>query len=220
MSRSRPGGAYVDEPPASVRLILCVLPRRLRSNPLTPLLNGYEVAGAATATEILRLARKRAYDGYVVHSPLGWLDAAEACRRIRGFDPHTPLIVYTTERSAAERRDVIAAGAHAYVARSDDAHNLPGTAGQLIMLAELRSLDAMAAGGEFIRKKLVSRLGKLLHGAHGERLINAKSQERMKLEARRLFAEAGGSRANFERAWPSLYAGALRQVEPAGVSAL
>jgi DNA-binding NarL/FixJ family response regulator len=146
-----------------------------------PLLNGYEVAGAATATEILRLARKQAYDGYVVHSPLGWLDAAEACRRIRGFDPHTPLIVYTTERSAAERRDVIAAGAHAYVARSDDAHNLPGTAGQLIMLAELRSLDAMAAGGEFIRKKLVSRLGKLRHGAHGERLINAKSQERMKL---------------------------------------
>lgn len=219
MSRSRPDGAYRVEPAASARLILCVLPRRLRANPLTPLLNGYEVAGAATATDILRLTRNRAYDGYVVHSPLGWLDAAEACRRIRGFDPHTPLIVYTTEHSAAERRDVIAAGAHAYVARSDDAHNLPGTAGQLIMLAELRSLDAMAAGGEFIRKKLVSRLGKLRHGANGERLINAKSQERMKLEARRLFAEAGGSRANFERAWPSLYAGALRQIEPAGIAA-
>ena len=139
-------------------MILCVLPRRLPCNPLMPLLNGYEVAGAATATEILRLARKRAYDGYVIHSPLGWLDAAEACRHIRGFDPNTPLIVYTTARSAAEKRDVIAAGAQAYVAHSDDVHNLPGTAGQLIMLAELRSLDAMAAGGAFIREKLVGRL--------------------------------------------------------------
>jgi DNA-binding NarL/FixJ family response regulator len=196
----------------SARLILCVLPRRLPCNPLMPLLNGYEVAGAATATEILRLARKRAYDGYVVHSPLGWLDAAEACRHIRGFDPNTPLIVYTTARSAAERRDVIAAGAQAYVAHSDDVHNLPGTAGQLIMLAELRSLDAMAAGGAFIREKLVGRLGNLPHGASGERLINAKSQKRMKVEAQRLFEEAGGSRANYERVWPSLYDRALRQV--------
>jgi DNA-binding NarL/FixJ family response regulator len=219
MPNVRQGGSHAREPGASARLILCVLPRRLSTNPLTRLLNGYEVAGAATATEILRLARKRAYDGYVVHSPLGWLDAAEACRRIRGFDPNTPLIVYTTARSAAERRDVMAAGAQAYVAQSDDAHNLPGTAGQLIMLAELRSLDAMAAGGEFIRQKLVGRLGKLRHGINGERLIKTKSQERMKLEAQRFFAEAGGSRANFERAWPSLYDGALRQVVSASSDA-
>jgi DNA-binding NarL/FixJ family response regulator len=181
-----------------------------------PLLNGYEVAGAATATQILRLARQRAYDGYVVHSPLGWIDAAEACRTIRCMDPHTPLIVYTTQRSTAERQDVIAAGAHAYVARSDDAHNLTGTAGQLIMLAELRSLDAMLSGGQVIRNKLISRLRKLRNRPNGERTMHAHSQGRLKLEAGKLFAEAGGSRANFERLWPSIYESALRQLGESG----
>src|SRR4051812_33471363 len=126
MPKARQARVHHGEPGVSTRLILCVLPRRLPFNPLMPLLNGYEVAAAATATGMLRLAHKRAYDGYVVHSPLGWLDTAEACRHIREFDPNTPLIVYTTERSAAEKRDVMAAGAQAYVAQSDDAHNLPG----------------------------------------------------------------------------------------------
>jgi DNA-binding NarL/FixJ family response regulator len=159
------------------------------------------------------LARKQAYDGYIVHSPLGWIEAAEACRRIRVFDPHAPLIVYAAERSAAERHDVIAAGAHAYVARSDDVHNLPGTAGQLIMIAELRSMDAMSARGHAMRQKLAARLGKLRQGVNGKPLINSKSEERLKLEARRLFADAGGTRANFERLWPSMYDNALRQLE-------
>ncbi|MGZ5232365.1 MAG: response regulator [Burkholderiales bacterium] len=210
---AKQSGAQTCEHFARTKLILCVLPRRLLANPLTPLLRGYQVAGAATATEILRLARKQAYDGYIVHSPLGWLEAAEACRRIRVFDPQTPLIVYAAERSAAERHDVIAAGAHAYVARSDDVHNLPGTAGQLIMIAELRSMDAMSARGHAMRQKLVARLGKLRQGVNGTPLINSKSEERLKLEARRLFADAGGTRANFERLWPSMYDNALRQLE-------
>ncbi|MEA3156992.1 MAG: Response regulator receiver domain [Betaproteobacteria bacterium] len=210
--RAKQSGARTRERLSRTKLILCVLPRRLRVNPLTPLLSAYQVAGAATATEILRLARKQAYDGYIVHSPLGWLEAAEACRRIRVFDAHTPLIVYAAERSVSERKDVIAAGAHAYVARSDDVHNLPGTAGQLIMLAELRSMDAMSARGHAMLQKLVARLGQLRQGTNAESTINSKSEERLKLEAHRLFADAGGSRANFERLWPSIYANALRHV--------
>jgi DNA-binding NarL/FixJ family response regulator len=215
--RAKQSRARARDRLARTKLILCVLPRRLRVNPLTPLLRGYQVAGAVTATEILRLARKEAYDGYIVHSPLGWLEAAEACRRIRVFDPHTPLIVYAAERSSAERQDVIAAGAHAYVARSDDVHNLTGTAGQLIMLAELRSMDVMSSRGHMMRQKLVDRLGKLRQGTNGEHLINSTSEERLKLETRRLFAQAGGTRANFERLWPAIYDGALRQVgQPVG----
>jgi CheY-like chemotaxis protein len=194
---------------AREKFILCVLPRRLRRNPLTTLLNGYEVAAAATAGAIARLVRARAYDGYVVHSPLDWLDTVDACRRIRGFDPNAPLIVFANERSALEKQDVLAAGAQAYVARSDDVHNLPGTAGQLIMLAELRSLDALSAAGGAMRQKLVARLAKACEGANGERAINVRWQLRLKRDAGRVFAEAGGTRANFERLWPTLYANAL-----------
>ncbi|MGZ5092894.1 MAG: hypothetical protein ACXWIP_17055, partial [Burkholderiales bacterium] len=61
--------------------------------------------------------------------------------------------------------------------------------------------------------KLVARLGELRQGVNGTPLINSKSEERLKLEARRLFADAGGTRANFERLWPSMYDNALRQLE-------
>ena len=146
--------------------ILCVLPRRLTGNPLRHLLQGYELAAAETWTAALRLARHNAYDLYVVYAPLGWAEPAEICRRIREFDAHTPVILYSAQPSAAERREALAQRAiQAYVARSDDAHNLAGTAGQLIMLAELRSMEAMRLGVEAMQAHIARRLARAVAGA-------------------------------------------------------
>lgn len=212
-SRARKGSPGSRERRASPRLVLCILPRKLRANPLRPLLPGYEVSVADTSTQTLRLARRHTYDLYIVYSPLGWIDAADMCRKIRAFDAHTPLIVYCTQPNAIERREVIAAGAQAYVARSDDARDVPGAAGQLIMLAELRSMEAMTSGGKAIQMKLARRLAKLDYSASQKPSAQrAEAHERLKAHARKLFAQAGGSRANFERLWPSIYEGALRQL--------
>jgi CheY-like chemotaxis protein len=191
--------------------VLCLLPRGSRLNPVAPLLRGYELGTADTTAQVLRLARRRAYDLYVVVSPLGWISCAEACRRIRRFDAHTPLIVYVTDTSTtAERRDVLAAGAQAYIARADYAQNLAGTAGQLIMLTELRSMEAFSSAAPVIRKALVNRLARV-RPALIERgaTMSASAVSQLKEEARRLFADAGGSRANFERLWPGMYAEAM-----------
>jgi CheY-like chemotaxis protein len=168
---------------------------------------------AETTAQVLRLARRQAYDLYVVVSPLGWLSCAEACRRIRRFDRHTPLIVYVTDVSSnAERREVLAAGAQAYMARGDYAQNFAGTAGQLIMLAELRSMDALSAAAPAIREVLVNRLSRMRpQNADSEATLRRSAENQVKEEARRLFADAGGSRANFERLWPAIYEDALRE---------
>jgi hypothetical protein len=195
------------EHPASRKRALCVLPRRLRVNPLRALLGSYELSVAETRTGTLRILRREPQDLVVIYSPLGWSDAAELCLRLQELDPHTPQIVYSTMPSPLERTEVAAAGA-AYVRRSDDIHNLAATAGQLVMLAELRSIDALAAGSRLLEDDLVRRLGRLRQsqGALPQRT------NRLKTQARRLFADAGGSRANFERVWPSLYEAALKRV--------
>ena len=212
-SRTRLGAAPLCERRAAPKLILCVVPRKMPSNPLTVLLKGYELTAANNWTRALRLARQVAYDLYVVYAPLGWADAAEACRKLRAFDARTPLIVYSTRSSAAERREVRSAGAQAYVGRADDAHNLAGTAGQLIMLAELRSMEAMTAGARAMQENIVRRLAKLREARLGEPIaLPMRAHERLKLHARRMFALAGGSRANFERMWPSIYEDAVRRL--------
>lgn len=187
--------------------VLCVLPRRLAANPLKSLLQDYELAAVATWAAALRQARHTAYDLYVVYAPLGWVDAAEICRRIRDFDEHTPIILYSSQPSAAERREALAQRSlHAYVARSDDSHNLAGTAGQLIMLAELRSIEAVGAGVEAIVAHIAGRLAARQHsGANRAQQPGPRSIARLKVEACRIFGAAGGSRANFERLWPSIY---------------
>src|ERR1700761_6269648 len=97
--RDRPWTAPGSAP---ARQVLALVPRRLRLNPLAGLLRGYLVAAAETAAQVLRLAREHAFDLYVVLTPLHWIGGAEACRRIRKFDPHTPIVVYSLEPYASE----------------------------------------------------------------------------------------------------------------------
>lgn len=212
-SRTRLGATSSRERRAAPKLILCLIPRKLPANPLKDLLSGCKLAAADNWTRALRRARRVAYDLYVVYAPLGWADTAEACRKLRAVDAHTPLIVYSTQSTSAERREVRAAGAQAYVGRSDDAHNLAGTAGQLIMLAELRSMEAMTAGARAMQENIVRCLAKLREERSGKAIaLPTRAHEQLKLHIRGMFALAGGSRANFERMWPSIYEDALKRL--------
>jgi len=193
--------------------VLCLLPRSSRINPLSGLLRAYELCVADSPGQLLKLSQERTFDLYVLASPLGWVDAAELCRRIRRFDPHTPVICYAMHADAQERRKVLGAGAQAYVPRAEGSHVLSGTAAQLVMLTELRSDEALSAGGPGIRRELARQLARsrALRNPAGA-MLRPRSQAKLKAEARRLFADAGGSRANFERAWPALYRELLDEI--------
>jgi hypothetical protein len=100
------------------------------------------------------------------------------------------------------------------VARSDDAHNLAGTAGQLIMISELRSQEAMSSGVQTMQDHIARRLVKLDSRLGEGDELQPRTQARLKIEACRIFAAAGGTRANFERLWPSILEGAIKRAPP------
>ena len=214
--RTGTGAAWQGSSPA--RSVLCVLPKRLPANPLKPLLQGYDLAAAECWTAVRGLARHKAYDLYVIHSPLEWADPMQICGRIQAFDTHTPVILYSVCPSAGERRETLGGGCiQAYVARSDDVNNLPGTAGQLIIISELRSHEAMRTGVQTMQDHIARRLGRLDRGSGAsDEARRVHAQARLKSEACRMFTAAGGSRANFERAWPSIFEGAMKRAGRAG----
>ena len=210
----RTAGGSASRRSSPSRAILCFLPPNLTSNPLKTLLSGYVLGAAESWTSALRLARRKPFDLYLLHVPLLWADSSGLCRNIRARDPHTPIIVYSVQPTAAERRDVLATGCiQAYLPRSDDVHNLAATAGQLIMLAELRSVDAMNSRSETMQDRITGRLAKLESSAGAAALaVPKRLLARLKIEACRIFADAGGTPANFERLWPSIYERALQRV--------
>lgn len=209
---ARPASAWVPERTPSPKTILCVVPRKLRANPLKQLLKGCELTLADSRTAMLRCARHEAHDLYVVYAPLSWGEAAEVCARLRAIDPTTPLIVYSIQRSTAERREALAAGAQAYVTPSDDTHQLAGTAAQLIMLAELRSVEALAAAAKAMQDNLVSGLERLPRNTQDADSTVKRVHDRLKRQTRRIFSSVGGTRANFERVWLSIYDAALKRL--------
>jgi CheY-like chemotaxis protein len=214
------GAARSVAPEGNRKSVLCLLPRSSRINPLGGLLRAYELCVGDSLGQLLKLSRERTFDLYVLATPLGWIGAAQLCRRIRRFDPHTPIVCYAMHADAHERREVLGAGAQAYVPRAEGSHVLSGTAAQLVMLTELRSDEALSARGHTIREELARQLAhsRALRNPTGA-MLRPRSQAKLKAEARRLFAAAGASRANFERAWPALYREVLDEITaPAGGS--
>jgi len=205
------GTRAVQRRSTSGRCVIWLIPRRRSIDAFKKLLPGYELAAASSLTALRKLSRSIACDAFIVHSPLGWAEAEIVCRSIRSHDAHTPIIVYGMQPHPAERREIMAAGAQAYVARSDDPHNLQGRAAQLIMLSELRSMDALEAHAGAMQECITGRVTKLARKMKADPAAAAGAvQTRLKMQAARLFTAAGGTRANFERLWPSIYQRALR----------
>jgi DNA-binding NarL/FixJ family response regulator len=159
------------------------------------------------------LARTQAFHVYIVQTPLACGSAAEACRGLRRLDANAPLLLYSARPSDQERAEALRLGANAYLAWLDDPYNLGGMAAQLAMLSELQSAAAAHRAGPAIQDRLVRQLLKI--GSSSDRdpsVLLEEAQERLKRHASRTFALAGGTRAHFERVWPSLYAGALERL--------
>jgi DNA-binding response OmpR family regulator len=55
----------------------------------------------------------------MLDSQLSDLDGFELCRRMRDFDPRTPILFFSSAASAADKKRGISAGANAYVIKPD-----------------------------------------------------------------------------------------------------
>jgi DNA-binding response OmpR family regulator len=101
--------------------VLCVDDHYDTSEMLELLLSkeDYEVDTAATMEEACRLAESKKYDLYVLDRRLPDATGLELCGRLNELSPGVPCIFYTGDTYEVHRREAIAAGAAAYVAKPD-----------------------------------------------------------------------------------------------------
>jgi CheY-like chemotaxis protein len=79
----------------------------------------YEVETAGTMERACRLAEQKSFDLYVLDRRLPDATGLELCERLQQLTPNVPCIFYSGDAYELHRREAIAAGAAAYVAKPD-----------------------------------------------------------------------------------------------------
>lgn len=101
--------------------VLCVDDDEDSREMLTTLLKFWriETKAVGTAAEALSLIQAERFDLYLLDVWLPDLDGFELCRRMRDFDPHTPILFYSGAAFDVDKKRGIDAGANAYVIKPD-----------------------------------------------------------------------------------------------------
>ena len=94
-----------------------------------------EVKAVATGAQALSLMQAERFDLYLLDAWLPDLDGFELCRRMRIFDPHTPILFFSGAAYDADKKRGIEAGANGYVTKPD-VDGLVGSVTQLVLLAK------------------------------------------------------------------------------------
>lgn len=104
-----------------LRRVLCVDDDEDSREMLSTLLNLdlIEAKAVGTAAEALSSIQAERFDLYLLDSFLPDLDGFELCRRMRAFDPHTPILFFSGAAYDADKKRGIDAGADAYVIKPD-----------------------------------------------------------------------------------------------------
>ena len=122
--------------------VLCVDDHRDTSEMLQMLLSeeNYVVHTAATMEEACRMATETEYDLFVLDKRLPDGTGVELCEKLMTITPAVPCIFYTGDAYEIHRREAMAAGAAAYVAK-------PNIEGLISAVHELLSNSECATTG-------------------------------------------------------------------------
>lgn len=95
---------------------------------------GYEVESVQTAAECLKLAAADRFDLYILNDTYIDADSMELCRRLREFDPSTPVLLFSLESSGPRPRqqEAVRTGVKVYKSRTSDFVSLVQTIDRLL----------------------------------------------------------------------------------------
>lgn len=104
------------------RRILCVeshADTRLMLTTVLGLLD-YQIVSAQTVADGLSLAHGQRFDLYLLGDRYQDGTNIDLCRKLRVFDPNTPIVIYSTGIRTSEHNQAMMAGAQEYVSKPGD----------------------------------------------------------------------------------------------------
>jgi DNA-binding response OmpR family regulator len=176
-------------------------------------LEEYNLTCVRSFVEGLRQARLRYFDLYILDNGLPGGTGVELCRRIRAFDPHTPVLFYSAAAYLCDMQAAFSAGAQAYLVKPIRFDELTRAVARLTSVTPEMAFEARRAEIAAIVEELVLR-----QTATAERVEKAKvkylraEEKALRLKAEMAFLAAGGTRGDFAREWPSVLIREVRSV--------
>jgi DNA-binding response OmpR family regulator len=178
----------------------------------------YNLVTARDFNEGLRLARQRYFDLYILDNWLPGGSGVELCRRIREFDPHTPILFYSAAAYAKDIQEGLRAGAQVYLVKPVRFDDMTRAVARLTSITPETTFEARRAEIAAIREEL-----SIQRAASAERVEMAKEnylhaeegylraeEKMMRLKAEKAFLDAGGTRGEFARRWSSVFTEEVR----------
>jgi DNA-binding response OmpR family regulator len=153
----------------------------------------------------LRLARQGYFDLYILDNWLPDGSGIGLCRAIREFDPYTPILFYSAAVYERDIQEALRSGAQAYLVKPVKPGDLEQAVAKLTSPAGGRESEACRAEIAVIREELA-----IAHTENFKQIESARERRRraeeklMRLKAEKAFLDAGGTRGEFARRWPSV----------------
>ena len=98
---------------------------------------GYKITTAETSAEAVQVAKKQAFDLFMldVRLPDGW--GADLALRLRKIQPQTPIFYYTASALPEERLETMAKCGEAYLIKPDSFEDIEATIKNLILARKI-----------------------------------------------------------------------------------
>jgi DNA-binding response OmpR family regulator len=169
-------------------------------------LQEYKLTFARDFDDGLRLARRRYFDIYILDN---WLPSGSGiglCRLIREFDPHTPILFYSAAAYQRDIEEAMRSGAQACLVKPVNLDDLEQAVAKLTSPVGGRDSEAWRAEIAAVREELAVRYMEDVGRMESAKEKRLRAEEKlMRLKAEKAFLDAGGTRGEFARRWPSVF---------------
>jgi len=122
---------YVEDDQDTRDLVTCVLT-----------MNNYRIVAAEDCDEALMLARSSQFDLYLIDNWMAGCSGIDLCKKLREFDPLTPILFYSGAAYESDKQQAFSAGAQAYLVKPVDNDELIERVTRLISEAKRGTMTA------------------------------------------------------------------------------
>lgn len=116
---------YVEDDEDTRELVTCVLA-----------MNDYKVVTAENCDDALMLAQSSQFDLFLIDNWMSGCSGIELCKKLREFNPRTPILFYSGAAYEHDKQQAFAAGAQVYLVKPVDNNELIEQVSQLISAAK------------------------------------------------------------------------------------
>jgi DNA-binding response OmpR family regulator len=182
-------------------------------------LDKYTLFYARDFNEGLRLAQRGYFDLYILDNWLPGGNGIELCRRIREFDPHTPVLFYSACAYPRDLQAAYSAGAQEYFVKPVSFAELTQSVSRLISAASEAALKARRAEIAVVLEELDIRRMEIVRLREKAKQKFLRAEEKaLRAKAQIAFLAAGGTRGDFAREWPSVLLAEVRGPRTSGAA--